>query len=207
MQNLVLKMSMSLDGFVAGPNGELDWIFGGFDDQTAAWQVENVRHASAHLMGSRTFRDMAAFWPYSTDAVATPMNAIPKIVFSRSGAATTTRGLEDARRATGAGEAPPDAAAKAAEWARSRVENGDLADAIAKLRREPGRELLAHGGASFARALVRLDLVDEYRLLIHPIALGRGQALFAELPASRGLPLASVTAFPAGAVAHVYRRA
>jgi hypothetical protein len=78
MRRLILKMSMSLDGFVCGPNGELDWIFRSFDDELTAWQVEALWQAGVHAMGSRTFRDMANHWPTSSEPHATPMNENPE---------------------------------------------------------------------------------------------------------------------------------
>jgi dihydrofolate reductase len=94
---------------------------------------------------------MAAVWPTSTSEYAAPMNEIPKVVFSKT--------LENAN------------------WPESRIPRGDLAEEIAALKREPGNDLIAHGGATFARALSRERLIDEYRLVIQPAALGAGLAL------------------------------
>ena len=80
MRVLILMMSISIDGFVGGPDGDLKWVFG-TDDKARAWTVEVVWNASLHIMGSRTFRDMAAYWPTSTEVFAPPMNQIPKAVF------------------------------------------------------------------------------------------------------------------------------
>jgi dihydrofolate reductase len=85
MRKLVLKMSISVDGFVGGPNGEIDWIFGNTDEEATKWTVENIWSAGAHLMGRRTYHDTAAYWPAATEPYAPPMNEIPKIVFSRAG--------------------------------------------------------------------------------------------------------------------------
>src|SRR4029077_16667036 len=104
MRNLTLKMSMSIDGFVGGPNGEVDWIFSSTDDAVIAWLRATLWENRVHVMGSRTFHDMAAYWPYATDPLAAPMNEIPKVVFSRkhSTVATmsgqTTTALKDATR-------------------------------------------------------------------------------------------------------------
>src|ERR1700760_4361738 len=105
MRKLVLKMSMSLDGFVGGPDGELKWLFRNTDAEAMAWTVDTISQVGVHIMGSRTFRDMAAYWPTSTEPFAPPMNQIPKVVFLRrglSGAAagsseSTTRALADAQ--------------------------------------------------------------------------------------------------------------
>ena len=99
MRKLILKMSVSLDGFVGGPNGEIDWVFKSYDAGATDWEVEALWNAGIHIMGSRTFQDMAAYWPTSTEPFAPPMNEIPKAVFSRTGTiatAATTRALEDA---------------------------------------------------------------------------------------------------------------
>ena len=76
MRDLILTMAMSLDGFVCGPNGELDWIFNG-DQEAIAWKVETVSSAGLHIMGSRTFKSMAGFWPTAAGPFAAPMNEIP----------------------------------------------------------------------------------------------------------------------------------
>ena len=76
MRELILKMSMSLDGFVSDLEGRNTWMFGA-DQAAKAWSVETLWDASLHIMGSRSFRDMAAWWPTSTDQFAPPMNRIP----------------------------------------------------------------------------------------------------------------------------------
>jgi dihydrofolate reductase len=81
LREVILKMSMSIDGFVGGPNGEIDWLFPTMDEEATAWTVENLREAGVHVMGSRTFRDMAAYWPTSMEPFAAPMNEIPKVYF------------------------------------------------------------------------------------------------------------------------------
>jgi dihydrofolate reductase len=206
MRPLFLKMSVSLDGFVGGPNGEIDWIFKSYDAGATAWTVETISRAGTHLMGSRTFRDMAAWWPRSTEPFAPPMNEIPKVVFSRTGsiaAASTTRALEDATSLRKPGDAAANAAA-ASSWTHPTVAGGDLAGEIARLKQQDGKPLVAHGGASFARSLVKQGLVDEYHLLIHPVALGRGLPLFSDLPRPLDLKLLRTTSFESGAVALVY---
>jgi dihydrofolate reductase len=211
MRELVLKMSMSLDGFVAGPDGDAKWVFGA-DPEAKAWVLETVWNASLHIMGSRSFHDMAAHWPTSTMMFAPPMNHIPKAVFSKQGpailkAAATTQGLRDALDR--AGDTQTEQLQPGAEsWAEAYVASGDLAQEINKLKAAmDGKPILAHGGARFARSLVAQNLVDVYALAIHPIALGKGLAIFSELPAQRRLELVSSKAFPGGAMAQIYRPA
>src|SRR5882724_5796173 len=108
MRDLILKMSISIDGYVGGPDGGIKCVLDS-DQEATAWTVETVWNASLHIMGSRTFHDMAAFWPTSTEVFAPPMNQIPKAVFSRQGleilnAVNTTTALRDARANAGTGQ-------------------------------------------------------------------------------------------------------
>jgi dihydrofolate reductase len=179
MRKLVLQMQVSIDGFVCGLNGELDWIFPDFDESYTKWTVEKVGQAGAHVMGRATYADMASHWPTSTEPFAPPMNEIPKIVFSNS--------------------------LKEAPWRETRIVGGDLRQAIGRLKEESGNELLVHGGARFAGAVVSAGLVDEYRLVEHPVALGKGLSIFSGLAAPTRLTLVEAIRFESGAVAKVYR--
>jgi dihydrofolate reductase len=209
MRDLILKMHMSLDGFVAGPDGGIKWVFD-TDQEAMAWTVATVSNASLHIMGSRTFHDMAAYWPTSTEVFAPPMNQIPKAVFSKRGpailgAASTTAALEDARaHAPSAQSAPLQPGGQS--WAHAYVASGDLTQEVANLKAREGKPIIAHGGASFARSLIAAGLIDEYALLVYPIALGTGLPVFSGLAAPRSLKLVSSKAFPSGSVAQVYRR-
>jgi dihydrofolate reductase len=208
MRELILKMSMSLDGFVGSADSGIQWIFNG-DQEAIAWTVETIWNASLHIMGSRTFNDMAAYWPTSTQVFAPPMNQIPKAVFTRKGAAilktaNTTTALKDARA-----DAGPSGSAElqhgAESWSEAYVASGDLVDEVAMLKAQEGKPIVAHGGAAFARSLVAAGLVDEYALLVHPIALGKGLPIFSELAAPRPLTLIGSKRFPGGAAAQIYR--
>jgi dihydrofolate reductase len=202
MRKLVLQMQYTLDGFVGKPDGDVVWAFPSFDDACSAWIVEQISNAGVHVMGSHLFHDMIAHWPTSTEPYAPPMNEIPKIVFSNSGLEPSA--VFDKHHATAGSNGRPPLVAGAMSWAEAVVVSGDLADRIKRLKAEPGNEILVHGGAGFARSLIRAGLVDEFRLLIHPIALGRGLPIFSELPELVKLKLLAAVTFPAGVVAHVY---
>lgn len=176
MSKLILKMSLSLDGCVAPQDGQNEWIFPSFTDDAEAWTLQSLQNVRAHLMGARTYREMAAYWPKSTSVFAAPMNETPKVVFSKT---MTT-----------------------ADWADTRIASGDLVDEIKRLKDEPGGDLLAHGGARFARSLCQTGLIDEFRLLVHPVVLGDGQRIFGE---PMNFEPITTTAFSGGAVAHVCR--
>lgn len=213
MRELILKMSVSLDGFVGGPNGELDWIFRAGDEVAKRWTVDSLGKAGLHLMGSRTFQDMAAWWPTSTEIFAPVMNQIPKAVASSRGASElfrsreTTTAMKDAAKARSAEhtQSATPTPEVIQSWSQPTVLSGDLSAEIARLKEQPGKEIVAHGGARFARSLVRLGLVDEFRLLVHPIALGTGLPLFSELQSPLPFKVISTTTFPSGLAAHIYR--
>jgi dihydrofolate reductase len=133
MRKLILKMSMSLDGFVGGSRSEVDWIFASMDQGATDWTMRSVWNAGVHIMGSRTFHDMASYWPSSTEVFAAPMNEIPKVVFSKDPTVTTRAGSQTTRAVTDANSArtaplSTDALAeKEKSWRNARVMSGDLA--------------------------------------------------------------------------------
>jgi dihydrofolate reductase len=203
-------MSISVDGFVSDLDGTNKWLFGS-DPESKAWVVETIWNASLHIMGSRSFQTMAAWWPTSTDVFAPPMNQIPKAVFSRQGPAVLrslypTAALAEARAQAGTTQSA-ELQPGAGSWAEAYVASGDLAEEIAKLKAQEGKPIIAHGGVSFARSLVAHGLVDRFVLGVHSVALGKGLPLFSELAAPMPLKLMSSKAFPGGAVAQIYRPA
>jgi dihydrofolate reductase len=180
MRNVVLYMSMSLDGFV-GSDREHPGVAIPEGTELKQWKLDHINQAGAHLMGRVTYQEMSSFWPRSDDAYAVPMNTIPKVVFSRT--------LSDAE----------------ATWPVTTIARGDLATEIAAIKAEPGPDAIVWGGARFAGALAAADLIDEYRLVIQPLVLGQGQGLFDQLPDSRHLNLVESLPFPSGTVVHIYR--
>ena len=210
MRKLALKMSISVDGFVCGPKGEIDWIFASMSQEGANWVVDVISRAGLHIMGSRTFHDMAAYWPASKEVFAKPMNEIPKAVFTRKevaafGDPAQTTALKDAGQKMKEHGLSFSKTAAMESWKGALVLRGDLAEEIIKLKQQPGKDILAHGGASFCQSLVATGLVDEYHLLVHPVVLGKGRPLFSAVKERIALELMEVKAFPGGAVAHSFR--
>jgi len=209
MRKLVLKMSVSVDGFVGGPNGEIDWLLRTTDKSGLEWIEKTLWQAGVHIMGSRTFHDMASYWPTSSDPLAAPMNEIPKIVFSKKGAIEnanpelTTRALRDATQLDDEkGISKSSLSKSASKWENATVANNLVTD-ITKLEQQDGNFILAHGGASFAQELVKHELIDEYRLVIHPVVLGKGLPLFASAQHQVNLNLVSSISFASGIIANV----
>ncbi len=176
MASLILKMSVSLDGYVAPLDGSTDWVAAGRSDDGASWTLETVSNAGVHLIGAATYTAWATYWPGAPGPFAKPMNEIPKVVFSNS--------------------------LTSADWPETTIAAGDLAEAVTRLKQEhSGGYLLAQGGVRFARSLVETGLIDEYRLVIHPVVLGEGEPLFTAPVAIEPI---STTVFSRGAVAHVF---
>ena len=150
-------MSMSLDGFIDSDR-EHPGMAIPEGAELKQWKLDRISKAGAHLMGRVTYQQMSSYWPQSDDPYAAPMNDIPKVVFSKT--------LSDAE----------------ATWPVTRIARGDLATEIAAIKAEPGPDVIVWGGGRFAGALAAADLIDEYRLLVLPLVLGTGQALFDQLP-------------------------
>ena len=176
MTSLILKMSISLDGCVAPADGSSGWETAGRSPDGAEWVLDTVSNARAHLIGAATYAAWATYWPGASGPFAGPMNEIPKVVFSNS--------------------------LSSADWPETTIATGDLAEAVTRLKQErSGGYLLAQGGVRFARSLVQTGLIDEYRLVVHPVVLGAGERLFTSPLTIEPI---STTAFSRGAVAHVF---
>jgi dihydrofolate reductase len=194
MRKLIMKMSMSVDGFVSGVDGAKDWVFKTGDEGSLAWSVGKIREAGLIIMGRKSFETMAPYWPTATGPFAAPMNEIPKAVFTKKG----FKGIDTVRTTTS------EQSSAAVTWAEARVFDGDLAEGINDLKAESGKPIVAIGGAGFMRNLIATGLIDEYHLAIHPVVLGSGLPIFTGLEIPRYLKLMDVKAFPKGVVAMAY---
>jgi dihydrofolate reductase len=176
-RKLILYMSMSLDGFAARPDGTMHWLGRSrpYDSHRQRAVAELLGQAGALVLGGNAAQDMAKAWPGSRSPTGELMNALPKIVFS-----STLSELE---------------------WNDARVTARPVEEAIPELKREPGRDIVVFGGASFARSLAGHDLIDEYRINVHPVALGDGLPL---LPDALALELVCSSAWADGTVTHTY---
>ena len=184
MRTLIYSMSVSLDGFIAGPDGEIDWAAP--DPELLRFHNEQTRELGAQLSGRGLYEDMLP-WETAEQTRSDPgelefariWTAIPKVVFS-----TTL--------ATVAGNAT--------------LATGDVADEVARIKAQPGKEVVSVGGAGFAATLIRLDLIDEYRQFVWPVALGCGTPYFPPLAAKLDLELVETRTFGSRVVYVRYRR-
>jgi dihydrofolate reductase len=186
-RELILHMSVSLDGFVAHKDGVIDWHSrqsgGGVDHggRRHRANLELLGQIDTIVMGRGGYVDMEQGWSGSDNPMAVLMNGLPKVVFSQSLSEVT--------------------------WSNARLSRAPLEDEIPALKREPGKDLVVFGGARIAHSLMRHRLIDEYRLTVHPVALGEGLPLMHGLPEPQRLDLISSTAYADGCVAQVFRPA
>ena len=178
-------MSVSLDGFFEGPDRELDWQL--VDDELHGHFNEELRSMGAFLDGRVTFELMAGFWPTADSDPSSTRSMVefagiwrdmPKIVYSRT--------LERA------------------DW-NTTIVREFVADEVMELKARPGGDMVL-GGADLAASFIRHDLIDEYRLYVHPVVIGRGKPLFAASDARVNLRLAETRTFGNGVVLLRYQR-
>jgi dihydrofolate reductase len=185
MRNLVAFMHMSLDGFAAGPNGELDWV--AYDEELQKYAAGIVDSVGTALYGRVTYQ-MMEYWrtvPGNPDATEHERNhaawieAIPKVVVS-----TTLDGVD---------------------WHNTTVIADNLVEEINQLKQQPGKDIVIFGSPSLTQTLAQLGLVDEYQLTVSPVLLGTGVQFFAPLTAKQPLQLLSSTVLASGALGLHYK--
>lgn len=188
MRKIITTTWVTLDGYIAGPNGEMDWVGEVYDDAMGAYEGDIVNAADTLLLGRVTYDSFAGSWPHVPDnpsvsegekTYARRLNEMRKVVFSRT--------LERA------------------EWNNSTVMREVTPEAIEQLKREPGRDMLIYGSASIVRTLTDLGLIDEYQLLVHPVVLGSGKPLFQNLKDQVKLKLVNSKTHPSGVVVLTYQ--
>jgi dihydrofolate reductase len=178
MRKLIVTEFVTLDGVMEAPER---WVFDFHTDETAKLKLDEMLHADALVLGKKTYDIFASSWPSISGALADQMNGIRKYVIS----------------ATAAGLA----------WHNSQAITTDPVAAVAALKNQHGADILVAGSASVVQALAQQRLVDEYRLLVCPLILGRGQRLFASACAPAHLTLAETKAFDTGALLLRYQAA
>jgi dihydrofolate reductase len=188
MRRTITTTWVTVDGFIAGPNGDMSWIGEIYDDAMGAYESDLVSAADTLLLGRVTYESFAGSWPHVPEsptasegekAYARRLNAMRKVVFSTS--------------------------LDRVDWNNSTLLKAITPEAIAQLKAEPGGDMLIYGSASVVRALTRLGLIDEYQLLLHPVLVGGGKPLFGELKDQVKLKLVSSKTHPSGVVVLTYQ--
>ena len=184
MRKLIYSMTVSLDGFIARPDGAIDWTVP--DEELFRFHTEQAQETSAHLCGRRLYETMV-YWetaeesPLAEEHVkfAQIWKALPKVVFS-----TTLESVVGSN---------------------TRLARGGVGEEVARLKQQPGKDI-AVGGAGLARACMKLELIDEWRLFVSPVLLGGGTPYFPVLEKGVDLELIETRTFGSRVVYLRYRR-
>jgi dihydrofolate reductase len=184
MRQLFSFNMVTLDGFFEGPDRDISWH--NVDDEFNQFAVEQLGTVGAILFGRVTYELMASYWPTPAaqaddPQVARLMNTLPKVVFSRT--------------------------LRRAGWQNTRLIDDNIADAILTMKREPGNDLAVFGSANLLSTLMRLDLIDEHRVMVNPVLLGSGTPLFQNIDHKVDLRLVKTRPFQSGNVLLSYRPA
>lgn len=160
MRKLKLQMQMSLDGYVARPNGQLDWMTWNLDDQLLEFINSLIDSSDTILLGRKMTDGFVSHWENAVNSkpetpFAKKMVDIPKVVFTKTLAKST--------------------------WHNTTLAKGNLAEEIASLKKQNGKDIIVYGGAGFVSSLIQEGLVDEYHLFINPTAIGDGMTIFKSL--------------------------
>jgi dihydrofolate reductase len=177
MGKIVLTEFVSLDGVMEAPH---EWHFPFFDEEAGKYKLDEVFATDALLLGRVTYEGFAEAWPSMTDeeGFADRFNSIPKYVVSTT--------LENPT------------------WNNSHVISENVADEVTRLRQQPGGDIVIHGSAALANSLMQDNLIDEYRLMVHPIVVGKGKRIFQEGIAAPPLKLVDTKTFSKGIVVLTY---
>jgi len=179
MKNVIVSNIISLDGFMAGPLGEIDWFTGMADKEFESCAIDLLGSVDTILFGRVTYDLMASYWPTASPGADDPriiqaMNSYPKVVFSRT--------------------------MKKAEWTSTRLVRGDATEEVSRLRTQPGRDMVVYGSGSIVSALAEKELVDEYFIFVAPLLLGHGKPLFSGIRGRKPLRLRETRNFGSGLV-------
>jgi dihydrofolate reductase len=181
MRKLKLQVQLSVDGYVAGPNGELDWVMRDWDNELKNYVNELTDSVDTILLGRKMTDGFVSYWTNVTTnpddpeyAFAKKMIETPKVVFTRT--------------------------LNKSKWENTRIATGDLTDEVNRLKSQGGKDIIVYGGASFVTSLIRAGLIDEYHLFVNPTLLGHGMTIFKDLDERRNLAFVKSVAFPCGIV-------
>ena len=183
MRKLKLQMQCTVDGFVAGPEGQLDWMTFDMDPELLGFINHLTDTSDTILLGRKMTDGVVKYWEHVLTQKDSPeysfaekMVGLPKVVFSRT--------------------------LKQAEGRNVRVENGDLTEAVTALKNKSGKDIIVYGGATFVSSLIEHGLIDELNLFVNAVAIGNGMRVF---QGRKPLTLAASRVYPCGTVVNTYR--
>ena len=172
---------MSIDGCIAGPNGEMDWMVGLSDDKQIKYAYQLMESIDTILLGRKMTDAFISYWSDVINKPDDPWHAFakkmietPKVVFTKT--------LDKSK------------------WINTDIATGDITEEIFKLKSRNGRDMVVYGGASLDSSLIKLGLIDEFLLFINPVAIGNGKTIFKELNEIQKFNLIKTIAFDSGKV-------
>lgn len=175
MRKLKLQVQMTVNGYIAGPNGEMDWMLRNWDDKLKNYVGAITQPVDCIILGRKLAQGFIPYWAsHPEEEGADKFNQTPKVVFTKTLAVS--------------------------EWDNTILAKGKLVDEIEKLKTQDGGDIIAYGGATFVSALIKHRLIDEFHLFINPVSISQGLAIFAELDQPQSLNLVKATAFECGLV-------
>ncbi len=179
---------VSLDGFFAGPKGEIDWHV--VDEEFNQYAIDLLNTVDTILFGRVTYQLFESYWPIAAKNPSTPksdleiahkINDMTKIVFSKT--------LEKT------------------DWKNARLVREIIPEEITKMKKQPGKDMVIYGSGSIVSTLTRLGLIDEYRIIVNPVVLGNGKPLFKDISDRLRLKLVKIKRFKSGIVCLYYTQA
>ena len=188
MRKVIVSMNVTLDGFMAGDNGTLDWHFPLWNDEMTRHIADQLQTVDTILLGRMSYQVMAQYWPYADCHnmhspaqmdFANRMNNYTKILFSR----TLRKG----------------------SWKNTHIIRSRIKEQILEMKQQPGRDMIIFGSGSIVQTFTRLGLVDEYRLWVHPVILQNGMPLFRDKRPGTHLQLLRTKTFSTGVVVLYYK--
>lgn len=179
MRKLKLQVQMTVDGFIAGPNGEMDWTSAEWDNELKKYVGGLTESVDCIILGRKLAQGFIPYWAsHPEQEGADIFNGTKKVVFTKT--------LEKS------------------EWTDTVLAKGDLVEEITQLKKQAGQDMIAYGGAAFVSALIKHRLIDELHLFINPTAIGSGMTIFKELDGRQNLKLVKSTSFDCGIVVLKY---
>ncbi len=182
MRKLKLQVQISVDGFIAGANGEMDWLTFDWDEEIKRCVAEIMEPVDCIVLGRKLAQGFIPHWAAHPELDgADKINKASKVVFTK----TLDKSV----------------------WDNTVLATGEIVDEITRLRSQAGGDLIAYGGGAFVSSLIKAGLIDEYHLFVNPVALGSGMAIFQTLGSKQNMVLKKVTPFPCGIVVLCYEPA
>ena len=186
MRKLKLHVAMSIDGCIAGPNNEMDWIDFTWNEKLRECEDRLHEPVDTILLGRKMTNEFISYWsnvmnkPEDPEYIfAKKMMETPKIVFTKT--------------------------LNKSEWPNTEIATGDLKDEITKLKSQGGGDIIVYGGASFDSSLIKEKLIDEFYLFINPVIIGNGKTIFKDLNEIQKLSLIESKVFDSGIVLLHYK--